>query len=386
MKLNYNEQILKVTESEIRKFNDYARANNAEYYLTLGEPDFYTPEVIVEATEKAMNEHKTKYGPTPGNLSLRKKICEFENKFNNVNYNPEEVIITQGSTEAITSALFTILNPDDEVIIPIPAYPMYREIVTYQKAKVVTLDTSNNNFQISKEMINSVITDKTKCIILTSPNNPTGTILSDESLNNIHDAIKDKGIFVICDDVYNQIVYTERKPGFVRFQDMKDRIVVCQSYSKSYAMPGWRCGYMLASEEFIFHAKKIHQYMIVALNTFIQDGMEVALDIDNQYMIDSYKERRDYVYNRLVNMGLDVVLPDGAFYIFPSIEKLGISSMDFCKRLVKDYKVAIIPGFCFEQDKYIRISYCVAMDVIKIACDKIEKFVNVLKKEKKYNF
>ncbi len=386
MKLNYNEQILKVTESEIRKFNDYARANNAEYYLTLGEPDFYTPEVIVEATEKAMNEHKTKYGPTPGNLSLRKKICEFENKFNNVNYNPEEVIITQGSTEAITSALFTILNPDDEVIIPIPAYPMYREIVTYQKAKVVTLDTSNNNFQISKEMINSVITDKTKCIILTSPNNPTGTILSDESLNNIHNAIKDKGIFVICDDVYNQIVYTERKPGFVRFQDMKDRIVVCQSYSKSYAMPGWRCGYMLASEEFIFHAKKIHQYMIVALNTFIQDGMEVALDIDNQYMIDSYKERRDYVYNRLVNMGLDVVLPDGAFYIFPSIEKLGISSMDFCKRLVKDYKVAIIPGFCFEQDKYIRISYCVAMDVIKIACDKIEKFVNVLKKEKKYNF
>ncbi len=386
MKLNYNEQILKVTESEIRKFNDYARANNAEYYLTLGEPDFYTPEVIVEATEKAMNEHKTKYGPTPGNLSLRKKICEFENKFNNVIYNPEEVIITQGSTEAITSALFTILNPDDEVIIPIPAYPMYREIVTYQKAKVVTLDTSNNNFQISKEMINSVITDKTKCIILTSPNNPTGTILSDESLNNIHDAIKDKGIFVICDDVYNQIVYTERKPGFVRFQDMKDRIVVCQSYSKSYAMPGWRCGYMLASEEFIFHAKKIHQYMIVALNTFIQDGMEVALDIDNQYMIDSYKERRDYVYNRLVNMGLDVVLPDGAFYIFPSIEKLGISSMDFCKRLVKDYKVAIIPGFCFEQDKYIRISYCVAMDVIKIACDKIEKFVNVLKKKKKYNF
>lgn len=383
MKLNYNEQILKVTESEIRKFNDYARANNAEYYLTLGEPDFYTPEVIVEATEKAMNEHKTKYGPTPGNLSLRKKICEFENKFNNVNYNPEEVIITQGSTEAITSALFTILNPDDEVIIPIPAYPMYREIVTYQKAKVVTLDTSNNNFQISKEMINSVITDKTKCIILTSPNNPTGTILSDESLNNIHNAIKDKGIFVICDDVYNQIVYTERKPGFVRFQDMKDRIVVCQSYSKSYAMPGWRCGYMLASEEFIFHAKKIHQYMIVALNTFIQDGMEVALDIDNQYMIDSYKERRDYVYNRLVNMGLDVVLPDGAFYIFPSIEKLGISSMDFCKRLVKDYKVAIIPGFCFEQDKYIRISYCVAMDVIKIACDRIEKFVNVLKKEKK---
>lgn len=143
---------------------------------------------------------------------------------------------------------------------------------------------------------------------------------------------------------------------------------------------------MLASEEFVFHAKKIHQYMIVALNTFIQDGMEVAFDIDNQYMIDSYKMRRDYIYDRLVKMGLDVVLPDGAFYIFPSIKKLNISSMEFCKRLVRDYKVAIIPGYCFSNDNFIRISYCVSMDIIKIACDRIEEFVNKLRNENNKQF
>ncbi len=386
MQLKYNEQILKVTESEIRKFNDYAKENNAEYYLTLGEPDFYTPDQIVNKTIEALNNHKTKYGPTPGNLSLRKKICEFEKKFNKLNYNPNEVLITQGSTEAITSALFTILNPNDEVIIPIPAYPMYAEIVKYQKANVINIDTSSNNFQITKEMLDNAINEKTKCIILTSPNNPTGSILSDESLENVYNAVKDKPIFIICDDVYNQIVYKDKKPGFVKYQDLKDRIIVCQSYSKSYAMPGWRCGYMLASEEFVFHAKKIHQYMIVALNTFIQDGMEVAFDIDNQYMIDSYKMRRDYIYDRLVKMGLDVVLPDGAFYIFPSIKKLNISSMEFCKRLVRDYKVAIIPGYCFSNDNFIRISYCVSMDIIKIACDRIEEFVNKLRNENNKQF
>lgn len=381
MKLEFNEQILKVSESEIRKFNDYAHQNDAKYYLTLGEPDFYTPDGVVNKTIDALKEHKTKYGPTPGNLSLRKKISEFEYKKHNIKYDVDEILITQGSTEAITATLFTILNPGDEVIIPIPAYPMYREIVNYQKANVIMLDTTNNKFQISKEMINSVISDKTKCIILTSPNNPTGSVLNDESLKNIYEVVKDKPIFILCDDVYNQIIYNDNLSGFYKYQDLHDRIIICQSYSKSYAMPGWRCGYMLASKELTYHAKKIHQYMIVAENTFIQDGMEEALNCDNKYMIDSYKERRDYVYNRLIKMGLDVDLPDGAFYIFPSIKKYNMSSLEFCKRLVKDYKVAIIPGFCFDADDFIRISYCVSMDLIKIACDKIEEFLKVLKKE-----
>ncbi len=381
MKIELNKEIMLVEQSEIRQFNDYTKSVGADIVLTLGEPDFYTPQEITDSCIKALNEHKTKYGPTLGFLNLREKICEFERRVNHVNYTPDEVIITQGSTEALTSAFFTMLNKDDEVIIPIPAYPMYRQIIQYKQAKVVTIDTTVSDFQITKEQLQKAITNKTKCIVLTSPNNPTGCIYNEQTLENIHEAVKDKPIFVLCDDVYNQIVYQKRTPGFVKYQDIKDQIIVCQSYSKSYAMPGWRCGYMLANQEFCTHAAKIHQYMIVALNTFLQDAMITALDYDPTPMVESYKARRDYIYQRLCAMGLDVKKPEGAFYIFPSIQKLGISSLEFCKRFAKEYKVAIIPGHCFETDDYIRISYCVSMETIITACDRLEEFINSLRKK-----
>ena len=380
MKIKLNNEIVKVEQSEIRKFNDYTHSVGCNLYMTLGEPDFYTPDVISNEAINGIKNHKTKYGPTLGFLNLREKICEFEKKKNNVNYNPDEVIITHGSTEALTTAFFTMLNPGDEVIIPIPAYPMYRQIVQYMKCKVVALDTTKNNFQISTEELKNCITDKTKCIILTSPNNPTGCVYDDETLENIYNIVKNKPIFILCDDVYNQIVFNDTRPTFSKYQDIKDQIIVCQSYSKSYAMPGWRCGYMLANKEFISHAAKIHQYMIVALNTFIQDSMIKALDYDPKPMVLEYKKRRDYIYDRLINMGLEVIKPEGAFYIFPSIKKFGMSSLEFCKKLAIDYKLAIIPGYCFEADDYIRLSYCVSMDTIIEACDRLEKFINTLKK------
>lgn len=385
MNIKLNEEILKVEQSEIRKFNDYAKSVGAEVILTLGEPDFDTPEEIKNSCIAALKKNKTKYGPTLGFLELRKKICEFEKRVNQVEYFPEEVIITHGSTEALTTAFFTMLNEDDEVIIPIPAYPMYRQIIQYKKAKVVPIDTTKSNFQITKEQLDKAITNKTKCIVLTSPNNPTGSIYTDETLENIYQAVKNKPIFILCDDVYNQIVYTNRKPGFVKYQDIKNQIIVCQSYSKSYAMPGWRCGYMLANKEFCMHAAKIHQYMIVALNTFLQDSMITALDYNPTSMIKDYQKRRDYIYKRLIDMGLEVIKPEGAFYIFPSILSLGISSLEFCKRFANEYKVAIIPGFCFEAEGYIRISYCVSMNTITTACDRLEEFIQKLKKEKQLN-
>ncbi|MDE5867997.1 MAG: aminotransferase class I/II-fold pyridoxal phosphate-dependent enzyme, partial [Anaeroplasmataceae bacterium] len=359
MELVYNEQILKVRQSEIREFNDYAKSVGANIILTLGEPDFDTPEMITKEAILALEKHQTKYGPTLGFQSLREKIAQFETTKHNYPTTVDEVIITHGSTEGLTTALFTILNPDDEVIIPTPAYPMYRQIVEFCKAKVVTIDTTSSNFQITKKALQNAITDKTKAIILTSPNNPTGSIYSDETYEIIHELLYNKPIFVICDEVYNQINYTSSTIGFTRYQDMKDRIIICQSYSKSYAMPGWRCGYLIASKDFCKQAMKIHQYMIVALNTFIQPAMEKALEFDSKEMVKSYQTRRDYVYNRLTQMGLDVMLPDGAFYIFPSIEKYHLSSMEFCKMFAEKYKVAIIPGCCFEADQYIRISYCV---------------------------
>lgn len=378
MEIKLNEQILKVQTSEIRKFNDYTRSVGVDTILTLGEPDFHTPDVINTAAIDAINNHQTKYGPTPGTLDLRKKIVEFEKRVNHYDATIDEVIVTHGSTEALTSALFTMINPGDEIIVPIPAYPMYRQMIEFMKGKVVTIDTTSSHFQITKEQLDEAFTEKTKAIILTSPNNPTGAIYSDETLKNVYDIVKGKPVYIICDDVYNQIIYENRSLGFVRYKDLKEQIIICQSYSKSYAMPGWRCGYMIANAEFCKHATKIHQYMIVALNTFIQPAMIKALDYDSSAMVASYKKRRDYIYHRLVDMGLEVDLPAGAFYIFPSIKKFHMSSTEFCSRFAKEYKVAIIPGHCFEADDYIRISYCVDLETIKTACDRLEKFIKQL--------
>lgn len=376
--INLNERILKVETSKIRQFNDYAKKVGADVILTLGEPDFNTPEEITKEAIKALNEHQTKYGPTPGFLELRKKICEYEKRMNSYICTPDEILITHGSTEALTSALFTMLNPLDEVIVPIPAYPMYRQMVEFMGAKIITIDTTVSDFQVTKEQITQALSPKTKAIILTSPNNPTGSIFNDSTYENIYQAIKDKPIYIICDDVYNQIIFENRQPGFTRYQNIKEKIIVCQSYSKSYAMPGWRCGYMIANQEFIKHASKIHQYMIVALNTFIQPAMIKALDYDSTSMVKSYKERRDYIYKRLLDMKLEVKKPEGAFYIFPSIKKFHLSSTEFCKRFAEEYKVAIIPGDCFEADDFIRISYCVDFKTIQIACDRLEQFIKEL--------
>lgn len=381
MKVELNQNILKVQTSEIRQFNDYAKSVGANIILTLGEPDFDTPTEITNQAIDALKAHKTKYGPTLGSLELRKKIALFEKKYNHFDCTEEEIIITHGSTEALTSALFTMINPNDEIIVPMPAYPMYRQMIEFMGGKVIPIDTTKHHFQLTKEDLDNAISDKTKAIILTSPNNPTGSIFSDETYEIVYQAIKNKPIYVICDDVYSQIVYEDRKPGFIRYKDLKEQIIVCQSYSKSYAMPGWRCGYMIAPKEFCQHASKIHQYMIVALNTFIQPAMMEALNYDSSSMVESYKKRRDYIYQRLIHMGFDVDLPMGAFYIFPSIKKYGLSSLEFCARFAKEYQVAIIPGHCFEADDYIRISYCVDFDTIKIACDRLELFLKELQKD-----
>ncbi len=376
--IELNKRILTVETSKIRQFNDYTKEVGADVILTLGEPDFYTPDEITNEAIKALHAHQTKYGPTPGLMDVRKKVCEFEKRVNDFDCTYEEVLITHGSTEALTSALFTMMNEEDEVIVLNPTYPMYRQMVEFMGGKLVTIDISTSNFQVTEEQLKQAITPKTKAIILTSPNNPTGTVLNDTSYEIIYKMVKDKPIYIICDDVYNQIIFENRKPGFVRYKDLKDRIIVCQSYSKSYAMPGWRCGYMIANKAFVSEAMKIHQYMIVALNTFIQPAMIKALDYNPQEMVASYKERRDYIYERLVRMGLEVNKPEGAFYIFPSIKKFKMGSFEFCKRLAQEYKVAIIPGECFEADDFIRISYCVDMNTIQTACDRLEQFIKTL--------
>ena len=371
-----NQRLFDVNEILMRKFNQYAIAQGAKHILTLGEPDFDTPDEIKASGIKAIEAGKTSYGTSYGNVDFREAIQDFEKKMNQVDYDLSEIMVTAGSTEGLTAALLAMLNPGDEVINLTPAYPLYKNVVALAGAKIVSIDVSKNNFQLSKEMLDAAITEKTKAIILTSPNNPTGTILSDASLEVVYQAVKKQPFFVISDEVYNQLVYEERRLGFSKYQDIRDYIIVCQSLSKPYAMTGWRLGYMLAPLWFMKEVMKIHQYMVVAVNTFIQDAGVTALNYDVTPMTNSYRERRDYVVGRLREMNLVFPYPEGAFYILVSIEKFQMKSWEFCEKLVHEQKVALVPGICFDADEHIRISYCVSMETLKAGMDGLEQFIS----------
>ncbi|OKZ89723.1 MAG: hypothetical protein BHW10_04225 [Clostridium sp. CAG:307_30_263] len=377
----YNKNLANCTPSKIREFNSLASKLNAKFKLTLGEPDFDTPIEVKDALIEAVKQNHTRYAPTVGNKNLREEICKFEKRVNKVSYEPDEVLITTGSTEALTAALFTLLNQDDEVIVPIPCYALYEPVISYCGAKMIPLDT-RPDFQISKGHLEALINNKTKAILLTSPNNPTGTIYDDKTLENIYNIVKDTNILVICDNCYDQLVYGKRRLGFSKYQDIKDQIIVCQSFSKPYAMTGWRLGYMLGNKDLLDKISIIHQYMVVCVNTFVQDAGIKALNFDPKPFIEVYEKRRDYVYNRLIKMKLPVNKPEGAFYVFPCIKEFKMSSFDFCLELVKQKSVALIPGDCFLTDDYVRISYCVDDDTIKNAMDLLEEFVTELRTKK----
>lgn len=380
MKELMNTAVLQLQTSEIRAFNQYAVDNNASLFLTLGEPDFPTPESIKEAAIKSLNQNQTRYSSAQGSLQLREAICAFEKKVNHVDYSPEEIVITVGSTEAISTALATLLNPGDEVIILQPAFPLYRQLIQMNSGVCVSIDTSENQFQLSEEMLEAAITSKTKAIIINTPNNPTGTILDEISLAVIYEAVKKHELFVISDEVYNQLVFTELPKPLSQYSDIKKYIITCQSFSKPYAMTGWRIGYLIADQAFIEEALKIHQYVLSCVNTFIQDSAVAALDYNIEDMLESYRVRRDYVYGRLKAMDVDVELPDGTFYILPTIKKYGLSSYEFCQQFVLEQGVALIPGSYFEADEYVRISFCVDMKILKEAMDRLELFLSRLLK------
>lgn len=375
MKELFNQAVLEMETSAIRAFNQYAVDHQASLFLTLGEPDFPTPSPIKEAAIDSLNRNQTRYSSARGSLRLREAICAFEKKRHQADYLPAEVMVTVGSTEAISTALATILNSGEEVIVLQPAFPLYRQLIQMNHGICVPVDISAHQFQLSAEMLESAITDKTKAIIINSPNNPTGTILNAESLAIIYEAVKKHQLFVICDDVYDQLLFTEQPESLLNYPDIRNFVITCQSFSKPYAMTGWRIGYMLADQAFIEEALKVHQYVLSCVNTFIQDAAVAALEYDVTDMLDSYRSRRDYVYGRLQEMGMDVELPDGTFYIFPSIKKYGLTSYEFCQKLVLEQGVALIPGEYFEADDYVRISFCVEDKVLASAMDKLEAFL-----------
>ena len=265
-----NSSLYNVKRSAIRVYSQKAKETPGCIALTLGEPDFDTPQNISLAAKASLDCGDTHYIANNGTSQLRQAIADFEKNNNGMDYSCDEVIVTIGATEALFTALFGILNAGDEVVVPEPAFGLYESIIALCKGKYVAVDTSENDFQISSEMLEKAITEKTKAIILNSPNNPTGCILNRESLQNVYNAVKDRNIFVICDDVYRQIVYTNDCPAFCSYRDLREKIIVIQSFSKPYAMTGWRVGYLLADEKIKKHLELVHQYTVVSSASFSQ--------------------------------------------------------------------------------------------------------------------
>lgn len=373
-----NSVVSDVKRSAIREFSRMAKETPGCIGLTLGEPDFDTPLSVRDAAKLALDAGETHYIENNGTLELRTAIADFERKKNGMDYSPDEVIVTVGATEALFTALFGILNPGDEVIVPTPAFGLYESIITLCRGNFVPLPTEDNAFQISRDMIESAITPRTKAIILNSPNNPTGCVYTPETLLAIHDAVADREIFVLCDDVYRQLVYADGYHSFAEFRDLREKIMVIQSFSKPYAMTGWRVGYLMCDLPVKREIEKVHQFSVVSAASTSQRACVEALKSDPSPMRETYRRRRDFALKRLEDIGLDVCKPEGAFYLFPSIEKFGMDSATFCTRMIREAGLAATPGFCFDSDRHIRLTYCYSDEELAEGLNRLERFVRSL--------
>ena len=378
MELTLNSAVLGVEITGIRRFTYLVRDTPGACALTIGEPDQNTPDIIKEAAKTALDNNDTHYPPGNGYAYMLEAISKYEEKAHGLKYDPEEIILTIGATEGLFIGLSTVLNPGDEVIVPTPAFGLYESITRLLRGVPVSLPTEGNRYQIDPEALKAAITDKTKAIILTSPNNPTGCIYTKETLDAIHDVLKDKPIVVFCDDVYRELVYTEGYHSFAEYQDMRDRIIVINSFSKPYAMTGWRLGWCMADAPIRDRMQIFHQHAVVSAPSYVQPACVAALESDTSAIRELFRKRRDYVYKRLVDMGLEVQEPEGAFYMFINIKKYGMGSEAFCTKMLKEGLVGLIPGVYFGTEGYMRLSYCYSDEDLKEGLDRIEKFIKTL--------
>lgn len=371
-----NHHLDPLERSGIRLFTNLARQTPDCRGLTIGEPDLPTPEPIKQAAVLALGQDQTHYAPNQGTASLRRAIAEFETNRGR-RTGPEEVLVTVGATQALYTALTGILNPGEEVIIPIPAFSLYDTIVTAAGGKSVFLDVSKTDFQLTEEALSAVLTPKTKAIVLNSPCNPTGVILNEKSLDAVEQAAAGREIYVICDNVYNQLVYAPC-PDFTARAALREQIILCQSFSKPYAMTGWRVGYLVCPEALMERLLLLSAAEIAAVPTFVQAAAEAALGVPVEPMRALYKKRRDDMCARLDRMGLAYPQPQGAFYVFPEIAGFGIPSWEFCRRMIQEAGLAAVPGVCFGTEGYIRLSYCYSDEELKTGLDRLEKFIGTL--------
>ena len=388
--MNYDKLISQTVSelkpSGIRKFFDLVGEMTDVTALTVGQPDFVTPWHIREAGIESLERGKTYYTSNAGNLSLRTEIGRYLQRRFDLCYNPlDEIVVTVGGSEAIDIAIRALIEPGDEVIIPMPSFVCYEPIVRLSGGVPVIINTTyENKFKLTAEQLRAAISEKTKLLVLPYPNNPTGAIMDKDDLAAIADVLRDTNIAILSDEIYAELTFGQKHVSIATLPGMWERTVIVSGFSKAYAMTGWRLGYLCAPAVLAKQMLKIHQYAIMCAPTTAQFAAEEALrngDSDIEYMAEEYDRRRRYIYAGLADIGIECFEPEGAFYIYPYIGKFGLSSEEFCQRLLVEHKCAIVPGTAFGEcgEGFARISYAYSVKHITQALEKIERFVKTLK-------
>ncbi|MBQ6833141.1 MAG: aminotransferase class I/II-fold pyridoxal phosphate-dependent enzyme [Lachnospiraceae bacterium] len=377
-----SDTITAIPPSGIRKFFDIVGEMKDAISLGVGEPDFDTPWHIRDEGIYSLERGQTFYTSNAGLKELKMEICNYLERRFDVSYDyNDECLVTVGGSEAIDIALRAMLNPGDEVLIPQPSYVSYTPCTILAGGVPVTIELEEKDqFRLTKEKVLEKLTPKTKILILPFPNNPTGSIMEEEDLKAIAEVVEEHDLFIISDEIYSELTYVGKHCTIASLPGMKERTVLINGFSKSYAMTGWRLGYACAPELILSQMLKIHQYAIMCAPTTSQYAAVEALrngDEEVAEMRDAYNERREYLVKAFRDMGMDCYEPQGAFYVFPSIKKFGMTSDEFALRLLEEEKVAVVPGTAFGDcgEGYLRISYAYSMKDLKRALARIERFV-----------
>ncbi|MBR5308002.1 MAG: aminotransferase class I/II-fold pyridoxal phosphate-dependent enzyme [Clostridia bacterium] len=379
-------KVTSIKPSGIRKFFDILDEMDDVISLTVGQPDFDTPWHIREAGINSLEDGRTYYTSNSGLLEFRREVCNYLERRFGLSYTPEtEVLCTVGGSEAIDLAMRAVLEPGDEVIVVEPSFVCYGPLASLAGGIPVVVNTElKDKFKLTPEKLLAAISDKTKMLILPYPSNPTGGIMTKEELEKIADIVRERNIIVLSDEIYAELTYGKKHVSFASLPGMKERTILVSGLSKAYAMTGWRLGYACAPKEIMQQMVKLHQYAIMCAPTTSQYAGIEALrngDEDIEFMKESYDQRRKLIHAGLKKMGLDSFEPEGAFYIFPNIGKFGMTSEEFCEKLLYSKHVAIVPGTAFGEsgEGFARISYAYSVEHIKKALERMEEFIEALK-------
>ena len=385
IRINPRAQSLKIPGT--RQFSNqlvhYPNAIN----LTIGQPDFPTPSSVKEAGIRAIEQNLTGYSHNAGLLELRSAVNSFFSEKYGFSYDVQnEIVITNGASEAIDALFRTILEEGDEVILPAPIYSGYVPVIELCGAKVVYLDTTDTNFQPSAERLADLITDKTKAVFFNNPSNPTGVVLTKETMDGLIGVIKEKNIFVLTDEIYSENTFSGKHHSFASYKEIRDKLFYIHGVSKSHSMTGWRIGFLMGPANVMEHVVKVHAFNTICASLPAQyaaiEALTNAKDTPSEMNVE-YVKRRDFVYSRLMEMGLTVEKPNGAFYIFPEVKKFGMTSFDFATKLLQEGGVAVVPGSAFTVygEGFIRLSYAYSMTVLEEGLNRMEKFLQTLSKK-----